>query len=247
MKKKMIVGAMAGAMLLGSCQQSVKPSANEQRDANEKNMPANISGCDIRLGNMTFTHALNGGDSCIKVEEQGKLVFKCTEKRDIFCDPNGKLTNNTVPMLLSAVDNTKPFTLTAKVTPGFTAEGQYNAADLFVYANDTIWQKLCYEQDERGNHRIVTVRTFGTSDDNNHQKLDEPSVYLRFSSDTRTLASYYSHDKKTWHMVRLYKNYYPTQIWVGIASQCPTKGVCTSVFEDVSLEQSSVGDFRTGD
>ena len=162
-----------------------------------------------------------------------------------FRDPNGSVSDN-APILLSTIDNTKPFTFTAKITPGFTKEGTYNAADIFVYANDTLWHKLAFEQDERGNHRIVTVRTVGTSDDNNHEKLDSASVYLRFSSDTRTLASYYSFDKQEWYMVRLYKNNYPDSLLVGISSQCPKTGICKSVFEDISLEQKSVTDFRMG-
>lgn len=245
--KKTIIIALMGTLALGSCQQRESQNSKEPTVTAKKISTKNITECNIQFGNLTFTHALNGADTCITVKGQDKLEFRCTEKRDIFCDPNGKLTNNTVPILLSMIDNTQPFTLTAKVTPGFTKEGLYNAADLFVYANDTIWQKLCFEQDERGNHRIVTVRTLGTSDDNNHQRLDVQSVYLRLSSDTRTLASYYSFDKKEWQMVRLYKNYYPSQIWVGIASQSPTSGICTSIFEEVSLEQTSVSDFRTGE
>lgn len=247
MKKTMIFTALMVILILGSCQQQGKQTKEEPQVTTEKNLNKNITECDIKLGNITFTHALNGADTCITVKEQDILEFRCTEKRDIFCDPNGKLTNNTIPILLSAIDNSKPFTLTARVTPGFTKEGLYNAADLFVYANDSTWQKLCFEQDERGNHRIVTVRTLGTSDDNNHQKLDVATIYLRLSSDSRTIASYYSFDKKEWHMVRLYENYYPEQMWVGIASQCPTKGTCTSTFEEVTLEQTFVGDFRTGD
>ena len=150
-------------------------------------------------------------------------------------------------MLLIPTDNTKPFTLTAKVTPEFTAEGLYNAADLFVYVNDTLWQKLAFEQDEYGNHRIVSVRTQGTSDDNNHDKIDAKSVYMKISSDTRTIASYYSLDKKEWHMVRLYRNYYPDSIYLGISSQCPQRGGCTSRIEDVTLSHDNVGDFRMGE
>ncbi len=248
MKRKTIfTAAVLGTLILGSCQQSAKQTNAELAAQEEKSMEENFTKCNIRLGNVTFTHALNGADTCVNIFGADKLEFRCTEKRDLFCDPNGKLTNNTIPILLSAIDNTKPFTFTAKVTPGFTEEGLYNAADLLVYANDTIWQKLCFEQDERGNHRIVSVRTLGTSDDNNHQSLDAQSVYLRLSSDTRTLASYYSFDKKEWQMVRLYKNYYPSQIWVGIASQSPTSGICTSIFEEVSLEQTSVSNFRTGE
>ena len=133
------------------------------------------------------------------------------------------------------------------VTPEFTTEGLYNAADLFVYSCDSLWQKLAFEQDEYGNHRIVTVRTQGTSDDNNHDKLDVSSVYLKISSDTKTIASYYSIDKKRWNMVRLYKNYYPNNIYLGISSQCPQKGSCTSRFEEISLSHDNVSDFRLGE
>lgn len=248
MTKTFIFAATVIMMALQSCQKETGDNqANVANTAAEANvMPANITTYNISLDGMAFTHALNGADTCISIKE-GKIEFSCTEKRDIFCDPNGKLTNNNIPILLSEIDNTKPFTFTAKVTPGFTDEGLYNAADLFVFANDTLWQKLCFEQDERGRHRIVTVRTQGTSDDNNHEALDGKSVYLRISSDTRTIASFYSLDKKEWQMVRLYKNYYPAQIWVGIASQSPTSGICTSVFEDVLLLHTSVSDFRTGE
>ena len=248
--KKMICIALAYGLgwTLTGCQPKTTEQPKQKETAIEvgNTQPMNLSDCNVCLPGITFTQALNGGDTCITQKENGALEFRCTEGRDIFSDPNGKLSNNTVPMLLASIDNTKPFTLTAKVTPGFTEEGLYNAADLFVFANDTLWQKLCFEQDERGRHRIVTVRTRGTSDDNNHERLDMRTVYLKYSSDTHTLASYYSLDNKEWHMVRLYKNEYPAAIWVGIASQCPQTGVCTSLFEEVTLTQTAVKDFRLG-
>lgn len=237
---------LLGTLALGSCNQSDKQTAGKAENQ-QTELAGNIKTCDIRIGKVAFTHALNGGDTCVTVNPSATLTFRCTEKRDIFCDPNGKLSNNTIPMLLKAIDNAKPFTLTTKVTPGFTKEGLYNAANLMVYSNDTLWQKLCFEQDERGRHRIVSVRTRGTSDDNNHQQLTEQTVYLRISSDTHTIASYYSLDKKQWQMVRLYENYYPSHIYVGIASQCPTTGICNSLFEEVELQEKAVSDFRTGD
>lgn len=207
-----------------------------------------IQECKVQVGELTFTHAINGADTCVSLPEDGTLEFYCREGLDFFCDPNnGNLSNNNLPILLIPIDNTRSFTLTAKVTPEFTPEGLYNAADLFVYSNDTLWQKLAFEQDEYGNHRIVSVRTQGTSDDNNHDKIDAESVYLKISSDTQTLASYYSLDKKEWHMVRLYRNYYPRHIYLGISSQCPQKGSCRSRIEDISLSHDNVGDFRMGE
>ena len=248
MRKAFIFPALIAAGLAAqSCQQK-NQEKNMAEEVDTTAVPAKVASCNVRMDGITFTGALNGADTCVTVKDGRAIEFRCTEKLDFFCDPNGgQLSNTTLPILLTEVDNTQPFTLTAKVTPGFTTEGTYNAADLFVYANDTLWQKFAFEQDERGNHRIVTVRTQGTSDDNNHERLTVPSVYLKISSDTHTIASYYSLDQKEWQMVRLYKNYYPGKIWVGIASQCPQKGECTSLFEEVSLQQTAVSDFRMGE
>lgn len=202
--------------------------------------------CDIKLSNIHFTKAVNGADTLIKTEANEKIVFKAGEKSDYFSDPDGKLSNTTAPMLLAKVDNTKPFTLVSKVTPEFTEKGLYNAGVLYIYVNDSFYQKFCFEQDERGNHRIVTVRTMGTSDDNNHDVVKEPSVYMKISSDTKTVASYYSLDKKNWQMVRLYKNNYPKEIWMGISTQCPVDKGTQSIFEEINLEEKSVSDFRLG-
>lgn len=202
--------------------------------------------CDIKVGNVLFTKAINGADSLAVVQDSSKLKFSVGEKKDFFNDPNGKLSNNTAPLLLSIVDNTKPFTLSAKVTPEFTPTGLYNAAVLYIYVNDRLYQKFCFEQDERGKHRIVTVRTKGTSDDNNHDVVEQPFVYMKISSDTKTIASYYSLNNKNWQLVRLYRNDYPKKIGVGLSAQCPVEKGSVSYFEDIKLESSSVKDFRLG-
>ena len=147
------------------------------------------------------------------------------------------------------IDNKKPFTYSAKVKTGFTPEGTYSAAVLFVYANDSLWQKLCFEQDERGKHRVVSVRTIGTSDDNNHEVVDDEMeyVYFKISSDTQTIANYYSLDGKTWQMVRLYKNEYGDKAYLGICSQAPQSDECISTFKDLQLTTDSVKNFRLGE
>jgi regulation of enolase protein 1 (concanavalin A-like superfamily) len=245
--------SLAG-LLLGSCAEqhapdtaaTTAPTASPGAAAADT---ARVSGrpCDIKLAGIHFTKAVNGADTLAKTDAQGRTAFRVGAKKDFFCDPNdNKLSNNTAPILLAKVDNTKPFTLVARVTPGFTAKGLYNAGVLYVYVNDRRWQKHCFEQDERGNHRIVSVRTLGTSDDNNHDIVKAPTAYLKISSDTRTVASYYSLDKKTWQLVRLYKNDYPAELWAGVSSQCPIDTGTTNHFEDISLTQTSVTDFRMG-
>jgi regulation of enolase protein 1 (concanavalin A-like superfamily) len=246
--------AMLGTLLVASCTENKAPdtaatTAPVGSDATATQDTARVSGhaCDIKLAGIHFTKAVNGADTLATTDAQGRMDFRVGAKKDFFCDPNdNKLSNNTAPILLAQVDNTKPFTLVAKVTPGFTAKGLYNAGVLYVYVNDRRWQKHCFEQDERGNHRIVSVRTMGTSDDNNHDIVTAPTAYMKISSDTRTVASYYSLDKKTWQLVRLYKNDYPATLWAGVSAQCPIDTGTTSHFEDIMLTQTSVADFRLG-
>ena len=163
MKRTVLYGAfLVGSLSLAACQQHNETKVSEPDLTGKEVETSQITDCKIKVGDVTFTKSINGADTCVTILTDGGLKFSCPEGLDFFCDPNeGKLSNNTLPVLLIPTDNTKPFTLTAKVTPEFTIEGLYNAADLFVYVNDTLWQKLAFEQDEYGNHRIVTVRTQG--------------------------------------------------------------------------------------
>jgi regulation of enolase protein 1 (concanavalin A-like superfamily) len=199
--------------------------------------------CHIALPGITFTRSLNGAAAHAKVSD-GKLMLTSEAKRDNFRDPDGKLSNNSAPVLLTEVDNKKPFTLTAKITPTFLKT--YDAGTLYIWVKDDLWLKLAMEMDERQRTRMVSVRTTGTSDDNDHDVVTAKSVYMKISSDTTTVGFYYSLDKKTWQLIRLFKNDYPSSIWVGISTQSPIGNGTSAVFEDLSLTQQSVSNFRLG-
>ena len=235
---KRIVFFAALALMFVSCGNNT-----EKETVNPK-----LTDCDFTFGNVHFTKALNGADAQVS-EADGVVTFKAKPLADYFNDPNdGKLSQDDAAVLLTEVDNTKPFTFSAKMKPGFTPDGLYNAAALFVYADDSLYQKFCFEQDERGNHRVVTVRTVGTSDDNNHEVFNEAEyIYYKISSDARTIASYYSLDGVQWQMVRLYKNSYPEKLYLGICSQAPQSEACISSFEEITLTTDNVGDFRMGE
>jgi uncharacterized protein len=200
-------------------------------------------GCSVKVSGVEFTKSLNNAKNLATVED-GKLVFKSNAKCDNFNDPDGKLSNNTAPVLLSKVDNNKPFTFTAKVTPTFLET--YDAGTMYVYLNEKYWLKFAFERDERMHTRIVTVRTIGTSDDNNHDVVDSASVYMKISSDVKTIGYYYSLDKKNWQLVRLFRNDYPAEIWVGISAQSPIGNGTSVSFEECSFTESSIKDFRMG-
>lgn len=198
--------------------------------------------CSIKLPAIHFARCLNGAEK--NAEVKGSVVtLKSDAKTDFFNDPDGKLYN-AAPVLLAEVDNTKPFTLTAKVSPEF--KETYDAGALYIFLTDKLWQKFAFERDERGTTRIVSVRTIKTSDDNNHQPIGGNSVYLKISSDTKTVAFYFSEDKIKWNLARLYKNSYPETIWVGVSSQSPLGNGNTVNFENPTLIGESVKDFRMG-
>jgi regulation of enolase protein 1 (concanavalin A-like superfamily) len=198
----------------------------------------------ISLPNITFTRSLNSAAENTKVAE-GKLTLTSAAKRDNFRDPNGKLSSNTAPVLLSEVNNKKPFTLTARVTPAFVET--YDAGALYIWVKDDLWLKMAMEMDEGRRTRMVTVRTTGTSDDNNHDVVTAKSVYMKISSDTQTVGFYYSLDRKRWQLIRLFKNDYPDRIWLGVSAQSPLGNGTSAMFEDVLLTSTSITDFRRGE
>ena len=199
---------------------------------------------------LALVYAANPVILYFKAKSQIKNTSSFQKPLSYVLDGEGiKISQDDAGILLTEVDNTKPFTLKGKVTSGFLTEGGlYNAATFFVYANDTLWQKLCFEHGDHGEHRIVSVRTIGTSDDNNHDVVDSAkSVYFKISSDTQSIASYFSLDGKEWQMVRIYKNQYPSKLYLGICSQAPQAEECTSTFEELSLTTDNVDDFRMGE
>jgi len=199
--------------------------------------------CSIHLPGIHFTSCLNDGGKNSNVRGTSLRVASGAQK-DYFNDPNGKLSNSTAPVLLTEIDNSKPFTFSAKVTPEF--KDTYDAGALYLFVSNQLWQKFAFERDENGVTRIVSVRTIETSDDNNHQSSSGKSVYLKISSDTKTVGLYFSSDNRHWNLARLYKNSYPAQVWLGLSSQSPIGAGNSTVFDDVTLHNEAVKNFRTG-
>lgn len=198
--------------------------------------------CSFPLPEVKFTRSLNKGDQH-SVVENNRLTIRSDAKTDYFNDPDGTQYGN-APMLLAEVDNTRPFTFTAKLTPQLKVT--YDAGALYVFSSNNLWQKFAFEKDEQGRTRIVTVRTNGTSDDNNHEVIQQESVYLRISSDTKTIGFYFSLDGTVWNLARLYKNEYPAKIGVGVSAQSPLGEGNVTYFDECSLTDKSIKDFRSG-
>ncbi len=192
-----------------------------------------------------FTEGFNGPmGGCVEIKDN-KIIMTANKETDFFIEsgtPPYEFAN--APLLLKSVDNTKPFTFSFKTTPVHTVK--YDAGMAFIYINNKEWLKFAFEADERLNHRIVTVKTKDFSDDNNHDVVKSPSVYLKISSDTKVIGFYYSVDAKEWQLVRVFKNEYPSVLKVGIGTQSPAGKGNQSIFEDLQFTEQSVKDFRMG-
>lgn len=199
--------------------------------------------CAIKISGIEFTKSLNDAKSQASIEGD-KLLLKSKAKTDYFNEPDGTMSYSTAPVLLTKIDNSKPFTFTAKVTPTFT--DTYDAGAMYVFLNKNWWFKFAFERDELTRTRAVTVRTTETSDDNNHDVIDSTSTYMKISSDTKTIGFYYSLDKKAWQLVRLFRNDYPLETWIGVSTQSPVGNGNSTIFEEFSLSQKSIKDFRMG-
>lgn len=197
---------------------------------------------NIQVGKVTFTKSINDASKNTVATAKG-LTLTSGPKQDNFRDPGGPVSDN-APILLTRIDNSKPFTATALVTPQLT--DVYDAGTLYVWAQKDRWLKMAMELDERHKARIVTVRTTGTSDDNNHDVVTSKSIHMKISSDTKTIGFYYSADGQEWQLVRLYKNDYPAEIWLGVSAQSPTGDGTTSTFENIRIIDTPVSNFRLG-
>lgn len=188
-----------------------------------------------------FTYSLNAPDYQIS-NDTLSIVSKANT--DFFNAPDGTARTATAPLLLKEIDNTKPFTFTAKVKPDF--QTTYDAGAVYVFCDNDNWLKFAFEMDERKRTRIVTVRTNGTSDDNNHDAVSQKDVYMKISSDTHSIGFYYSLDGREWQLVRLFRNDYPETLHIAVSSQSPIGKGIASQFTEITFTDTNVENFRMG-
>ncbi|SMC56060.1 DUF1349 domain-containing protein [Novosphingobium sp. B1] len=198
----------------------------------------------VEASGIVFDRALNGAKAAAG-GKSGGLVIESGPKTDFFRETDGKTSYGNAPVLLTAIDNSRPFSFSVRVTPSLIET--YDAGALYLWVDGENWLKFAFERDENGRSRIVTVRTHGTSDDNNHDAVASESVFLKVSSDTTSLAFYYSVDGLSWQLVRVFRNDYPARVWLGLSAQSPLGAGNRAEFSLLRLTDASVKDFRKGE
>ncbi|HSZ87632.1 MAG TPA: DUF1349 domain-containing protein [Puia sp.] len=213
-------------------------------NSNNTNTISTDSGKIIALGfNTQFDTSMNNADKQM-IKDKDSITLTSTKETDFFIEPGGAYEKSDAPLVLKKIDNTKSFTLTAELKPEHIVK--YDAGMLFIFVDEKHWVKFAFEADERMNTRVVTVRTNETSDDNNHEVVKDSIIFLKISSDAKSVGFYYSTDNKIWNLVRVFKNEFPKNILVGIGTQSPAGNGNKTVFYGVQFSESAVKDFRSG-
>jgi regulation of enolase protein 1 (concanavalin A-like superfamily) len=233
MLAKFIPVAMLFFGLLAACNQT-----------REKPEIATATSSRVSLGTVArFDTSLNNADKQ-SIRDSATLTMSATKETDYFIEPGGAYEKADAPLALKKIDNKKPFTFTAELKPEHNVK--YDAGMLFILVDEKHWVKFAFEQDEHGNNRIVTVRTNSSSDDNNHDVVNDSLVFMKISSDTKSVGFYYSTNGSVWTLVRVFKNEFPQNILVGIGTQSPAGAGNKTIFYGAAFSDSAIRDFRTG-
>lgn len=178
-------------------------------------------------------------------ELTGKNVLSITagQRSDWFIDPGGTANVRNAPALLFKAAEVCQFS--AQVTAN--AAAKFDAGVLVAYHADTLWGKLCLEMNPQGQLSIVSVVTKGVSDDCNSVPVDGNSIYLRIAKFEQAYAFHYSHDAKTWNLVRYFSLGATQDAEIGFIAQSPVGDGCSASFSEIVYLPEKLNDIRSGE
>jgi regulation of enolase protein 1 (concanavalin A-like superfamily) len=145
------------------------------------------------------------------------LTIEAGNGTDIYRDAYGFYSPNNAPRLLFQADTN--FILTVDVQHAFSDE--WNAGGIMMEADSTHWIKFCFERDNKGANRIVSVVTNEFSDDCNAVSLPTNRVFLKMAKAGNVIILYYSEDGSTWYMARRLRYVFTRPLLVGFLAQAP--------------------------
>jgi uncharacterized protein len=172
--------------------------------------------------------------------EPSRLVVSAPARTDWFIDPISARPVRTAPVL---VGTPPPGDYTWEAHVVLHGNELFDAAGLFVYADDDHWAKLAVEVTAAG-PTIVSVVTDTFSDDCNSTVLGQRSARLRLARVGEAIA-FHASDGGGWELVRVFRP--PTGApRIGFICQAPTGTGCSGVFDAVAFAARSLSDIRDG-
>jgi regulation of enolase protein 1 (concanavalin A-like superfamily) len=136
------------------------------------------------------------------------------------------------------------FVLSARVRVAFASD--FDAGVLVLHREERAWAKLCFEYSPDGEPMVVSVVTRGVSDDANSFVVDGDTVWLRIARMGPHFAFHASTDGERWRFVRHFALDEPERYAAGFEAQSPVGQGCRVRFDEIHLEQRTLGDLRDG-
>jgi uncharacterized protein len=177
------------------------------------------------------------------LDGERSLTIAAGPQTDWFVNPQGAEPRLNAPVFVG--DATGDFMLSARVSVGFGST--FDAGVLFLYADDSLWAKLCFEYSPQRRPMVVSVVTRGTSDDCNSALVDANHVWLRVARMDSALAFHFSTDGSEWSFVRHFTLGPTERLAVGFAAQSPTGEGCEVTFDDIRYLPRRLGKLRSGE
>jgi hypothetical protein len=161
---------------------------------------------------------------------------------DYFQDPAGAVQRDSAPFL--GLNVRGDFVARAHVRPQF--KSTYDSGVLMVRADPLHWAKICFESTDFGTTAAVSVVTNGVSDDANGVDVTVPDLWLQMCRAGNTFGLHYSLDGLAWRMVRVFRLDLPSEVRLGVVTQCPVGPGTTVDLLHFSVEPRSVQNLRAG-
>ncbi|MBN2069028.1 MAG: DUF1349 domain-containing protein [Opitutales bacterium] len=161
------------------------------------------------------------------------LAITAGPQTNMFYAPHGNFRVSNMPKLLFRPSN--DFTLQAKAHAKH--KSKWEAAMLVVYIDEDYWAKLCFENQEPGIQRMVSVVTNQISDDAYSDIVNGSDVYMRVTKKGQEIQFSYSNDGENWVGIRYFRLNSDKPLSVGFSSQSPIGQGLTSFFSDIKYTE----------
>lgn len=170
----------------------------------------------------------------------GTVTATAPARTNAFISPEGNREEFTAPVLWLEAEG--DFAFSARVAVDLRQT--YDAAGLFVVADERRWIKGVVELTDLGHPAIVSVVTDGVSDDANGERWSEPAVWLQVVRKGRLWCLHFSDDGEAWRMTRYAGLDWPERVRVGLTVQSPLGEGCRARFDALRFGPNPYRDVR---
>ena len=180
------------------------------------------------------------------VKKDNRIEIKAPAQTDFFCGSIDECEEGILPESLCNApyyytEIEGDFILKVKVSHDF--KDTYDSASVMVMKDMNCWAKCCFELTDFGTHAAVSVVTKG---DANGCNLEGDTAWLQVCRVGNNFAFHYSVDGENFYMMRYFHLPVDPVVKVGLLAQAPVGNGGIRVYEDLSIQKSTVKNIRAG-